>query len=78
MFPMKVRIIQRRNGEVEISCIGIKKNNVWKPYDNAIVSLEEMYRKATTEKDKSIILELMEYGNYMLIINVDSEVYLIE
>lgn len=78
MFPMKVRIIQRRNGAVEISCIGIKKNNIWKPYDNEIVSLEAMYRQATTEKDKSTILELMEYGNYMLIINVDNEVYLIE
>lgn len=75
---MKVRIIQRRNGAVEISCIGIKKNNIWKPYDNEIVSLEAMYRQATTEKDKSTILELMEYGNYMLIINVDNEVYLIE
>ena len=77
-FPMKVRIVKRKNGDVAITCLGIKKNDVWKPYDNGITSLEEMYRQAKTEKDKSTILGLMELGNFLLIIDPDKEVYIIE
>ncbi len=63
---------------MSFTCIGIKKNNVWKPYDNGIASLEEMYNQVTTDSDKSWILELMELGNFMLIINPEKEVYIIE
>lgn len=77
-FPMKVRIIKRRNGDVSITCIGIKKNNVWKPYNNGIASLEEMLNQATSDSDKSQILEMMELGNFLLIINPEKEVYIIQ
>ena len=75
---MKVKVIQRRNGEVEISCLGIKKNGYWTTCDKGIASLEGMYDKAKTDSDRRTILSLMEYGNYLLIVNSDNEIYVIE
>lgn len=77
-LPMKVKVIQRRNGEVEISCLGIKKNGYWTTCDKGIASLEGMYDKAKTDSDRRTILSLMEYGNYLLIVNSDNEIYVIE
>ena len=76
--PMKVKVIQRRNGHVEITCLGIKKNGYWKTCDKGIASLENMYNQAKTESEKSSVLSLMEYGNYLLIIDPDKEIYVIE
>ena len=58
-LPMKVKVIQRRNGEVEISCLGIKKNGYWTTCDKGIASLEGMYDKAKTDSDRRTILSLM-------------------
>jgi len=76
--PMRVKIVQRRNGIVKVYCLGIKKGDTWKSYDKEIVSLENMYNKATNNSDKSMILDLMEYGSHLLIIDIDREVYVIE
>ena len=75
---LKIKIIQRRNGQVEFHCLGIKKNGTWSICEKEIVSLEGMYKAATKESDKKMILELMEYGNYLLIVNPNSDVYIIE
>jgi hypothetical protein len=76
--PLKVRVIHRRNGQVDFQCLGIKKNGTWSSCEQEIASLEIMYQKATKESDKRTILELMEYGNYLLIVNPNSEIYLIK
>lgn len=76
--PMKVKVIQRRNGEMEITCLGIKKNGYWNTCDKGIASLEGMYDNAKTDSDKTTILSLMEYGNYLLIVDPDKEIYVIE
>ena len=76
--PLKVKIIQRRNGMTQFYCIGIKKNGKWSICNQEIVSLETMYNNATKESEKETILELMEYGNYLLIVNPNSEVYIIK
>lgn len=75
---LKVKVIQRRNGQVEISCLGIKKNGYWKTCDKGVASLEDMYDKAKSDNDKSNILSLMEYGNYLLIVDPSKEIYVIE
>lgn len=74
---LKVKVVRRRNGQVNLYCMGIKKNNVWSTCDKEIASLEEMYQKATKESDKTTILGLMEYGNYLLM-NTDTEIYVIK
>ena len=76
-FPLKVRTIQRRNGQVEHYCLGIKKNGAWSTCEKQILSLDVMFKQATTDSDKSMILELMEYGSFLLIMN-DSEMYIIK
>ena len=76
--PLKVNIIRRRNGNVELLCLGIKKNGVWSPCEKGIASLEIMYKKAESESDKKKILGLMEYGNYLLIVNPQTEIYVIK
>lgn len=76
--PLKVKIIQRRNGLTQFFCLGIKKNGKWSNCEQEIASLEKMHKKATKESDKNMILELMEYGNYLLIINPEEEVYIIK
>ena len=76
--PLKIKIIERRNGLIQFFCLGIKKNGRWSSCDQEIASLETMYQKATNESDKSTILELMEYGNYLLVINPETEVYIIK
>ena len=76
--PLKVKRILRRNGQSQFFCLGIKKNGKWISCEQEIVSLETMYKNATKEADKNSILELMEYGNYLLVINIDTEVYFIK
>ena len=76
--PLKVNVIRRRSGKVEYHCLGIKKSGTWKPCQKEIASLETMYKMATKDSDKAQILELMEYGNFLLIINPKSEVYIIK
>ena len=77
-FPIKVKRIVRRNGQSQVFCMGIKKNGKWISCEQEIAPLELMYKNATKEDDKNTILELMEYGNYLLVINTDTEVYLIK
>lgn len=76
-YPLKVKVIRRRNGQVEYHCLGIKKNGKWNTCEQEIVPLEAMYKKATKESDKNMVLELMEYGNFLLVIN-DTEAYIIK
>ena len=76
--PLRVNIIRRRNGQVEIRCLGIKKNGIWNSCEKEIASLDEIYKNSTNESEKSVILELMEYGNYLLIVNPESEIYIIK
>ena len=76
--PLKIKIVRRRNGQVEYSCLGIKKNGTWRSCEKEILSLEQMYKHATSESDKTTLLELMEYGNFLLVIDVNTEVYIIK
>ena len=75
--PMKVKIINRRNGQTEYYCLGIKKNGSWSVCEKQIVPLETIYKQATSTADKNKILGLMEYGNYLLVIG-NTEAYLIK
>lgn len=75
-FPLKVKIIQRRNGQTEFYCLGIKKNGAWNACEKQIAPLEAMYKQATNDSQKKMVLELMEHGNYLLVVS-DSEVYII-
>ena len=76
--PMRIKVIQRRSGIVQAYCLGIKKGGIWLTYDKEIASLEDMYNNATDNTQKSTILELMEYGSFLLIVDIDSEVYVID
>lgn len=73
---IKARVVKRNNGTVEISCMGIKKGEVWKPYNKNIISLQKMYQSAGSEKEKSAILGLMDYGNYLL--DTGEEVFIVK
>lgn len=75
LFPIKVRVVKRNNGSVDMSCLGIKKGDVWVPCNKKLISLREMYNSAVNDKEKSTILGLMDYGSYML--DTDNEVYIL-
>lgn len=74
--PIKVRIIKRNNGSIDISCLGINIGGVWKPCEKPISSLQDMYQKSTSEEEKGMVLGLMDLGNYLL--DTDSEIYIMK
>lgn len=73
--PIKVRVKIWSNGEKAYSCLGIKKGNTWQPCEKSIDSLQYKYRYASSEAEKSLILELMDMGNYLLDTGTDVYVF---
>ena len=74
----KVNVVCRRNGLVELNCMGIKKKGTWTACNKELLSLENLFKTAKLDSEKEAILELMEYGNYLLIVDPDLEVYVIK
>ena len=73
---IRARVVTKSNGRVEITCMGIKNGQNWKPCSKPIMSLQSMYNNAKSESEKSMILDLMDLGNYLL--DTDNEVYVIK
>lgn len=76
VVPIKIRIVRRKNGKVDMSCLGIKINNAWKSCESPIISLQEAYQTSTDEDDRALVLELMDLGNYLL--DTGTEIYIIK
>ena len=74
--PIRARVVTKSNGYVEITCMGIKNGQTWKPCSKSIMSLQDMYDKAKSESEKSMILDLMDLGNYLL--DTGNEMYVIK
>jgi hypothetical protein len=77
-FPLKVKIIRRRSGKVEFHCLGIKKQEKWVSCEKEIVPLETLYNQASKKSEKDMILELMEYGNFLLVLDPKTEIFIIK
>ena len=73
---IKVHIVKRKNGTVEMTSLGIKKGEVWMPCNKDIISLQEIYQSAVSNQEKSAILGLMDYGNYLL--ETDDNVFILK
>ena len=73
--PIRARVVTKSNGHVEITCMGIKNGQNWKPCSKPIMSLQSMYNNAMSESEKSMILDLMDLGNYLL--DNGNEMYII-
>ena len=76
VFPVKVRVIKRNGGAVEMTSLGIKKGEAWLPCNRDLISLQKMYQSATDNNERSAILGLMDYGNYLL--DTDAEVFILK
>ena len=63
---IRARVVTKSNGSVEITCMKIKNSQTWKPCNKPIMSLQSMYNNAKSESEKSMILDLMDLGNYLL------------
>ena len=74
--PIRANVETRRNGRVDITCIGIKNGQTWKPCNKPIISLQNMYNNAHSESEKSMILDLMDLGSYLL--DTGNEMYVIK
>lgn len=74
--PIRARVVTKSNGYVEITCMGIKNGQNWKPCSKPILSLQSMYNNAKSESEKSMILDLMDMGNYLL--DNGNEMYIIK
>lgn len=74
--PIRARVVTKSNGYVEITCMGIKSGQSWKPCSKPIMSLQSMYNKAKSDSEKSMILDLMDLGNYLL--DTGNEMYIIK
>ena len=74
--PIRARVVTKSNGYVEITCMGIKNGQTWKPCSKPIMSLQQMYNNAHSESEKSMILDLMDMGNYLL--DTGNEIYVIK
>lgn len=73
---IRANVITRKNGRVDITCMGIKNGQNWKPCSKPILSLQSMYNNAKSESEKSMILDLMDLGNYLL--DTDNEMFIIK
>ena len=76
LTPIRVRVVKRNRGSVDLHCLGIKKGEIWDPCTKDIVSLQEMYQLSTSNDEKRMILGLMDYGNYLL--DTNEEIYIIK
>lgn len=74
--PIRARVVTKSNGYIEITCMGIKNGQNWKPCSKPIMSLQSMYNNAHSESEKSMILDLMDLGNYLL--DTGNEMYVIK
>lgn len=74
-YPIQVKTELRRNGNFSMKCIGIKMNNKWVSCECDITDMQDVYKQAKTQEDKSAILELMEIANYVF--QYGSTIYLI-
>ena len=74
--PIRANVVTRKNGRVDITCMGIKNGQTWKPCSKPIMSLQSMYNNAKSESEKSMILDLMDLGNYLL--DNGNEMYIIK
>ena len=74
--PIRARVVTKSNGYVEITCMGIKNGQTWKPCSKPIMSLQQMYNNAKSESEKSMILDLMDLGSYLL--DTGNEMYIIK
>lgn len=74
--PVRANVVTRKNGRVDITCLGIKNGQNWKPCNKPIMSLQSMYNSAKSESEKSMILDLMDLGNYLL--DTGNEMYVIK
>lgn len=73
---IRIHTIRRKNGNIDMTCMGIKQGEKWLPCDKPIIALQQMYKSATTQSEKSAILGLMDYGNYIL--DTGKEVFVIK
>lgn len=73
---IRAKVVTRQNGSVEITCLGIKNGQSWKPCEKEILSLQQMYKSAKSESEKSMILGLMDLGSYLL--DTGNEMYIIK
>ena len=73
---IRANVTTRRNGQVDITCMGIKNGQTWKPCNKPIMSLQSMYNNAKSESEKSMILDLMDMGSYLL--DTGNEMYIIK
>ena len=74
--PIRANVVTRKNGRVDITCLGIKNGQTWKPCSKPIISLQQMYNDAKSESEKSMILDLMDLGNYLL--DTGNEMYIVK
>lgn len=73
---IRANVITRKNGRIDITCMGIKNGQNWRPCSKPIMSLQNMYNNAKSESEKSMILDLMDLGNFLL--DTGNEMYVIK
>ncbi len=74
-YSIQVKTELKRNGNIKMKCIGIKMNNKWVSCECELSDLQEMYQQAKSQSERSSLLELMEFGNF--IFKYGNTIYLI-
>ena len=64
VYQIQVKTALRRNGIIDLTCIGIKMNNKWISCTSNVTNVEDIYRNAKTQSEKSAALEMMEVASY--------------
>lgn len=67
-YDVQVTITEYSNGNVKLTCCGIKQNGKWNPVTANVLSLQELYENCNKNdtETKSAILTLMEYANFIM------------
>ena len=64
-YSIQIKSELKRSGAFSFTCIGIKMNNRWVSCESQIIDLQEVYKQAKTQADKSAILEILEVASFV-------------
>ena len=73
---VQISVAEKRNGSVELTCIGIKRNDKWTSIKSPVYDLQQIYNncKENESEAKSNILSMMEVANFCFFL--DNDLYL--
>ncbi len=68
IYDVLITITEYSNGDIKLTCCGIKENGQWISMQSNVASLQDIYDnlKSSDNEIKSAVLSLMEYADFIM------------